>query len=109
MSHGAEERCSCLPLQTRFVILDEADMMLSMGFSEDVETILSAVPEQRQTLLFSATMPSWVKNITRRHLKNPALVDLVGDAQSGKMPESIRRARFCFEVLHPLRACIRCL
>ena len=89
-----EERCSlCALLQTRFVILDEADMMLSMGFSEDVETILSAVPEERQTLLFSATMPSWVKNITRRHLKNPALVDLVGDSQSGKMPDSIRRAR----------------
>ena len=64
--------------------------MLSMGFSEDVETILSSVPEQRQTLLFSATMPSWVKNITRRYLQNPALVDLVGDSQTGKMPESIR-------------------
>ena len=73
-------------------ILDEADMMLSMGFSEDVEIILNAVPEQRQTLLFSATMPAWVKNITRKHLTNPALVDLVGDAQSGKMPDSIRCA-----------------
>ena len=47
--------------QTRFIILDEADMMLSMGFSDDVEIILGAVPEQRQTLLFSATMPGWVR------------------------------------------------
>ncbi len=76
--------------QTRFVILDEADMMLSMGFSEDVEVILDSVPAERQTMLFSATMPAWVKNITRKHLKNPALVDLVGDAQSGKMPDAIK-------------------
>lgn len=48
-------------LQTRYIILDEADMMLSMGFSDDVEIILGAVPEQRQTLLFSATMPGWVR------------------------------------------------
>ena len=79
-------------VQTRFVILDEADMMLSMGFSEDVETILDSVPAERQTMLFSATMPGWVKNITRKHLNNPALVDLVGDAQSGKMPEGIKCA-----------------
>ncbi len=79
-------------LQTRYVVLDEADMMLSMGFSEDVETILESVPSQRQTMLFSATMPGWVKNITRRHLQNPALVDLVGEAQSGKMPDSIKCA-----------------
>lgn len=77
-------------VQTRYVVLDEADMMLSMGFSDDVETILESVPKERQTMLFSATMPSWVKNITRRHLNNPALVDLVGDSQSGKMPDSIR-------------------
>lgn len=76
--------------QTRFVVLDEADMMLSMGFSEDVEVILERVPKERQTLLFSATMPSWVKNITKRFLNNPTLVDLVGDAQSGKMPDSIK-------------------
>ncbi|CAL8467793.1 g7341 [Coccomyxa elongata] len=79
---------------TRFVILDEADMMLSMGFSEDVEIILDSVPVERQTMLFSATMPSWVKNITRKHLKNPALVDLVGDAQSGKMPDVIKCVAF---------------
>jgi ATP-dependent RNA helicase DDX21 len=78
--------------QTRFVVLDEADLMLSMGFSEDVEIILESVPEERQTLLFSATMPSWVKNITKRFLKEPALVDLVGEAQSGKMPDSIKCA-----------------
>ena len=88
-------------MQTRFVVLDEADMMLSMGFSDDVETILESVPQERQTMLFSATMPSWVKNITRRHLKNPALVDLVGDSQSGKMPDSIRCACALLSFLWP--------
>lgn len=77
-------------VQIKFVILDEADMMLSVGFAEDVEHILQGVPEERQTMLFSATMPSWVKSITQRFLQNPMLVDLVGDAQSGKIAEGVR-------------------
>jgi ATP-dependent RNA helicase DDX21 len=76
--------------EIEFVILDEADMMLSVGFDEDVETILESVPEKRQTMLFSATMPSWVKRLTKKHLKDPVLVDLVGDSQSGKLNENIR-------------------
>lgn len=72
------------------MILDEADMMLNVGFEEDVETILQSVPEQRQTMLFSATMPSWIKKLTQRYLKKPALVDLVGDEEAGKMAEHIK-------------------
>ena len=53
------------------VVLDEADEMLSMGFEEDMETILKDVPEERQTVLFSATMNSRVMNITKKYLKNP--------------------------------------
>ena len=75
--------------QITHVVLDEADAMLNVGFEEDVETILEAVPTQRQTLLFSATMPAWVKKLTRKHLTNPALVDLVGDEQAGKLAETI--------------------
>lgn len=67
--------------------------MLNVGFDKDVEQILSAAPEEgRQTLLFSATMPRWVKNLTRRFQNNPITVDLVGDDQTGKMAESIRCA-----------------
>jgi ATP-dependent RNA helicase DDX21 len=53
------------------VILDEADEMLNMGFQEDVEEILSKLPgtEQRQTLLFSATIPRWVEGIVKKHLR----------------------------------------
>ena len=47
------------------MILDEADMMLSVGFDEDVERILEDVPQQRQTMLFSATMPRWIKGLTK--------------------------------------------
>ncbi len=61
-------------------MLDECDEMLNMGFVEDVEKILTAGGDiQTQTLLFSATLPSWVKDITRRFLQaSHKLVDLVG-------------------------------
>ncbi|MDZ4199389.1 MAG: DEAD/DEAH box helicase, partial [Kiritimatiellia bacterium] len=52
----------------RRVVLDEAEEMLTMGFEEDLETILSAVPEGAQTLLFSATMPRNVASIARQHM-----------------------------------------
>ncbi|XP_071724653.1 DEAD-box ATP-dependent RNA helicase 53, mitochondrial-like [Rutidosis leptorrhynchoides] len=64
----------------QFVVLDEADQMLNVGFAEDVETILSQLPEQRQSMMFSATMPSWIRNLTRNYLKNPLTIDLVGDS-----------------------------
>ncbi len=53
------------------VVLDEADEMLRMGFVDAVEEILSHAPEQRQTALFSATMPKEVLRVARRHLKDP--------------------------------------
>lgn len=53
------------------MVLDEADEMLNMGFIEDIETILQATPPERQTLLFSATMPQPIMNIAKRHMKAP--------------------------------------
>ncbi|KAK7300219.1 hypothetical protein RJT34_11059 [Clitoria ternatea] len=64
----------------QFVVLDEADQMLQVGFQEDVEKILERLPPKRQTLMFSATMPSWIKQITRNYLNNPLTIDLVGDS-----------------------------
>jgi ATP-dependent RNA helicase DeaD len=55
----------------KLVVLDEADEMLDMGFIEDIKTILKATPEERQTLLFSATIPQPIMNIARRHMRNP--------------------------------------
>ncbi len=55
----------------KWLVLDEADEMLNMGFKDDLETILSQTPEERQTLLFSATMPQQISNIAKRYMKNP--------------------------------------
>jgi superfamily II DNA/RNA helicase len=57
-------------------ILDEADKMLDMGFSEDIERILSFIPKERQTLLFSATMPQKIKNLAAKILKDPIEIAL---------------------------------
>jgi ATP-dependent RNA helicase DeaD len=56
----------------RTLVLDEADEMLRMGFIEDIQAILEAVPEQRQTALFSATMPTAIRKISRDYLRDPA-------------------------------------
>ncbi|MFZ3590205.1 DEAD/DEAH box helicase [Bacillus sp. DJP31] len=56
------------------VVLDEADEMLNMGFIEDIEAILSEVPAERQTLLFSATMPLPIQRIAERFMNNPQIV-----------------------------------
>ena len=60
----------------KFVVLDEADEMLRMGFIEDVEWILEHTPAGRQTALFSATMPREVRRIAERHLREPAAVEI---------------------------------
>ncbi len=60
-----------------FLVLDEADQMLAVGFEEDVERILETMTHQRQTMLFSATMPPWVKKLSRKYLKNALTIDLV--------------------------------
>jgi ATP-dependent RNA helicase DeaD len=60
----------------RFLVLDEADEMLKMGFIDDVETILSATAKPRQIALFSATMPPEVVRIAQRHLVNPERIEI---------------------------------
>lgn len=56
------------------LVLDEADEMLNMGFIDDIESILKTVPDERQTLLFSATMPKPIQRIAERFMKDPELV-----------------------------------
>ena len=63
--------------------------MLNVGFEQDVETILNNVPEKRQTMLFSATVPKWVRNLVKQYLNEPVTIDLIGEGQSGKMADSI--------------------
>lgn len=58
------------------VVLDEADEMLNMGFLEDIETILQDIPETRQTLLFSATMPKAIQLLAQRFMRDPVLISI---------------------------------
>ncbi|KQX97198.1 RNA helicase [Rhodanobacter sp. Root480] len=60
--------------ELRFLVLDEADEMLRMGFIDDVEKVLQATPPERQVALFSATMPTVIRKIAQRHLKDPVEV-----------------------------------
>ncbi|MFB4164393.1 DEAD/DEAH box helicase [Alteribacillus sp. JSM 102045] len=62
------------PKYMKMVVLDEADEMLSMGFVEDIETILSEISEERQTLLFSATMPKRLQSVTAKFMDDPEVV-----------------------------------
>ncbi|CAK9154945.1 unnamed protein product [Ilex paraguariensis] len=75
--------------EVQYLVLDEADQMLAVGFEEDVEVILQKLPSERQSMLFSATMPGWVKKLARKYLDNPLTIDLVGD-QEEKLAEGIK-------------------
>jgi len=67
------------------VVLDEADEMLDRGFAPDVERILAHAPEDRQTALFSATLPAWVAQIAARHVRNAVTIEV--DADTPAPPE----------------------
>ncbi len=61
----------------RMIVLDEADEMLDMGFREDIETILQVMPEDRQTIFFSATMSKPILSLTKKYQSEPVLVKVV--------------------------------
>jgi ATP-dependent RNA helicase DeaD len=61
----------------KIVVLDEADEMLDMGFREDIEFILEKVPSERQTVMFSATMPKPILDLTKKFQRNPRLIKVV--------------------------------
>ncbi|MBQ5333525.1 MAG: DEAD/DEAH box helicase [Oscillospiraceae bacterium] len=75
----------------RTLILDEADEMLNMGFREDIETILQYVPEERQTVLFSATMPPPIMTITKQYQTDPVVIKVESKART---VESIEQKYF---------------
>ncbi|MCW8109341.1 DEAD/DEAH box helicase [Alteromonas ponticola] len=77
--------------ELKFLVLDEADEMLRMGFIDDVETILSHAPKERQTALFSATMPGPIKKITQRYLNDPKHVKIASKVSTA----STIRQRYC--------------
>ena len=79
--------------QIATVVLDEADEMLDMGFAEDLEAILDATPQERQTVLFSATLPARINSIARKHLRDPVRIQIGrGVPASGETPLVHQRA-----------------
>lgn len=87
----------------KIVILDEADEMLNMGFREDIETILRETPVERQTLLFSATMPQPILDITKEFQRDPQLIRIEDkelsissiDQSSYEVPKGKKTAALC--------------
>ncbi|MHA7222167.1 DEAD/DEAH box helicase [Arthrobacter sp. RHLT1-20] len=69
--------------ELQYLVLDEADEMLRMGFAEDVEQIFQQTPEGRQVALFSATMPSQIRRLSKQYLNNPAEVQVKSKTTTG--------------------------
>ncbi len=76
------------------VVLDEADEMLNMGFSEDIDEILSYVPQGRSMLLFSATMPQEIGKITRKYMSNPTEITI------GRKNEGAQNVKHVYYTVH---------
>ncbi|MDR0421411.1 MAG: DEAD/DEAH box helicase [Proteiniphilum sp.] len=76
------------------VVLDEADEMLNMGFSESIDEILSSVPDSRSMLLFSATMPKEIEKITRKYMNDPMEVTI------GRKNEGAQNVRHLYYMVH---------
>jgi ATP-dependent RNA helicase DeaD len=82
------------------VILDEADEMLDMGFTDDIESILESTPEDRQTVLFSATMPGRITSIAKRYQRNPQRITIKhNDSESGSKA-NIRQTVYVVQRAH---------
>jgi len=90
----------------RFVVLDEGDEMLQMGFVDDIEWILTQTPPGRQIALFSATMPNAIRRIAQKHMRNP--VEITIRQQTSTAP-LIRQRYWLVSGLHKLDALTRVL
>ena len=92
--------------ELKYLVLDEADEMLRMGFIDDVEKVLQATPPQRQVALFSATMPAPIRKIAQRHLKEPVEVTIKSSAAT---TPNIRQRYWFVGGMHKLDALTRIL
>lgn len=82
------------------VVLDEADEMLDMGFADDIDAILSAVPQPHQTVMFSATMPKRILRIAERHLVEPQRIEIEKRPEDSSGSESIRQTAYVVSRTH---------
>jgi ATP-dependent RNA helicase DeaD len=91
------------------VVLDEADEMLDMGFAEDLEAILSAVPDKRQSALFSATLPPRILAIAKRHLHDPVRVTIANEKTPAGEAPRVRESVYVVQRRHKVAALARVL
>jgi ATP-dependent RNA helicase DeaD len=80
--------------EIRMVVLDEADEMLDMGFAEDIEALLQATPGDRQTVLFSATMPPRLTGIVKRHLTDPVRIEIKRESPEPGDAPKVRQSAY---------------
>ncbi len=116
MDHLRRKTLKLTNLKT--VILDEADEMLNMGFVEDIQSILETAPEERQTVLFSATMPSAIVKISTQFQKDPVKITVdVGQKTAASIVQSyynipqagkVDALKLLIEYHHPKRALVFC-
>ena len=105
LKHLSKGTVSLKALQT--LVLDEADRMMDMGFAKELDAILGFVPDDRQTLLFSATYPQAIAAISTRIQRNPQTVDVTEEEQPARITEhwcSVTRENRCNELLRALGA-----
>ena len=91
------------------VVLDEADEMLDMGFADELETILEAVPQVRQTALFSATLPPRIAKIAERHLQHPERILVARSASVTGAEPLVRQTAYVVARAHKAQALARIL
>jgi len=91
------------------VVLDEADEMLDMGFADELEQILDACGTDRQTVLFSATMPSRLNSITRKHLVDPVRITIARAQQAAGEAPQVRQVAYLVDRAHKTAALGRVL
>ena len=105
LKHLSKGTVNLKALQT--LVLDEADRMLDMGFAKELDAILGFVPDDRQTLLFSATYPHAIAAISARVQRNPQTVDVTDEEQPALITQHwcpVTRENRCRELLRALRA-----
>jgi ATP-dependent RNA helicase DeaD len=95
--------------RVRTVVLDEADEMLDMGFAEDLEAILSALPKERQTALFSATIAPRIAQIAKSHLTNPIRITIARDTAAADAKAKVREVAYVVNRQHKPEALGRVL
>jgi ATP-dependent RNA helicase DeaD len=93
----------------RTVVLDEADEMLDMGFAEDLDAILTSLPKERQTALFSATIPPRIASIAKSHLNNPARITIARESTTSGGKAKVREIAYVVPKQHKPEALGRVL